>query len=412
MTSVRRTRLPLAALMGANAVSFVGNVLTSIAVPWFVLQTTGSATQMGITAFFTALPIVVASFFGGAVVDRLGFRYTSIFADVTSGAVVAVIPLLYHTVGLAFWQLLVLVLLRGLCNAPGSTAREALAPDLADLAGVRLERAITMFEAIQRGSVLIGAPLGGVLIGLLTPSNVLWGDAASFVVSAVLVWLMVPAPTLRPRDDTPRRYLAQLIEGLRYIRSDRLILTIVSTVMITNLLDAALGDVVIPVYVKRIFGSALDLGLIDAAFGLGAIVGTVLFLIYGHTLAKRPTLIIAFTLVGMRAWILASYPSLPLILAAMTVLGLAVAPVNPILMTAGYQRIPLELRARVLGALTAGVFAGIPLGGLLGGFLIAVLGMRAALILIGTCYVLTTLSLLFNRASKELDVPQSVQRSA
>jgi len=244
MATLSRTRLPVAALLGANAVSLVGNVLTSIAVPWFVLQTTGSATQMGMTAFVTALPTVLSSFFSGALVDRLGFRRMSVAADLTSGVAVAAIPLLYHTTGLAFWQLLALVFLRGLCNAPGDTARGAMVPDVTDLARLPLERVTTVFEGIQRGSVLLGAPLAGVLIGLLSPSNVLWGDAASFLVSAALVAALVPTPVARPTDDAPRRYWADVAEGLRYIRRDRLVLTIVGTVMITNLLDAALGSVV------------------------------------------------------------------------------------------------------------------------------------------------------------------------
>ena len=403
-----RARTPLAALLLANAVSLVGTVLTSIAVPWFVLQTTGSATQTGVTAFFTALPTVLSSFFGGTLVDRLGFRRMSIVADLTSGAAVAAIPLLYHTIGLAFWQLLALVFLRGLCNAPGDTARGALVPDVTDLARLPLERVTTVFEGIQRGSVLLGAPLAGVLIGLLAPSTVLWGDAASFLVSAALVATLVPALAAPPAEQTPRRYVAQVAEGLRYIRGDRLVRAIVATVLVTNLLDAALGSVVIPVYVKRTFGSALALGVISAAFGAGAVVGTALFLAWGHRLPKRATLAVAFTLVGLRAWVLAPSPPLRLILVAMMALGVAVAPVNPLLLTATYRRIPPELRARVLGALTAGVFAGIPLGGLLGGYLIAVIGLRPTLLLIGACYILTTLSLLVNPAIREMDTPAAI----
>lgn len=143
--------------------------------------------------------------------------------------------------------------------------------------------------------------------------------------------------------------------------------------------------------------------MIDAAFGGGAVVGTALFFAWGQALPKRATLAIVFTLVGLRAWVLAPFPALPLILAAMVALGLAVAPVNPLLSTVSYRRIPVELRARVFGALTAGVFAGIPLGGLLGGYLLTAIGLRATLLLIGAWYVLTTLSLLVNPASRDLD---------
>ena len=69
------------------------------------------------------LPTVLGALLGGAPLDRLGRKRASVLADLASGASVAAIPLLYHTVGLAFWQLLVLVFLGALLDAPGNTAR-------------------------------------------------------------------------------------------------------------------------------------------------------------------------------------------------------------------------------------------------------------------------------------------------
>src|SRR5262245_22971203 len=109
-----RRRLPLFALYAANAISSIGDGLTFLAVPWFVLQTTGSVAQTGITAFFSTASIAVSALFGGALVDRLGFQRMSVLSDILSGIGVALIPLLYLTVGLPFWALLVLVFLAGL----------------------------------------------------------------------------------------------------------------------------------------------------------------------------------------------------------------------------------------------------------------------------------------------------------
>jgi MFS family permease len=142
--------MPIIVLCIANTISLIGNVFAVIAIPWFVLQTTGSAMQTGITGFFTFLPVVVASFFGGIVVDRLGFKRASVIADITSGIAIAIIPLLYYTIGLAFWQLLALVFIGNLLDAPGNTARSALIPDLAKLAGMRLEQAASARQAIER----------------------------------------------------------------------------------------------------------------------------------------------------------------------------------------------------------------------------------------------------------------------
>ena len=96
-------RVPLFALLLANAVSLTGNTLTFVAVPWFVLQTTGSAARTGLAGGAAFLAAVLAGLFGGPIVDRLGFRRTSVLADLASCASVAAIPLLHNTVGLAFW---------------------------------------------------------------------------------------------------------------------------------------------------------------------------------------------------------------------------------------------------------------------------------------------------------------------
>lgn len=105
MTSVaasppaRHSVLPLWTLLSANGISLIGTQLTQLAVPWFVLQTTGSPTRTGVVAVAGVVPLILSAFFGGAVVDRLGFRRTSIWSDLASCLTTALIPLLYLTVG-------------------------------------------------------------------------------------------------------------------------------------------------------------------------------------------------------------------------------------------------------------------------------------------------------------------------
>src|SRR5215469_15854094 len=195
-------RVPLFALFAANTISFVGDVLMFIAIPWFVLQTTGSVTKTGIAVFFETLPTFISAFLGSALVDRLGYKRMSIVSDMTSCISVALIPLLYHTTGLAFWQLLVLVFLASFFQAPGSTARSALVPDLAPLARMPLERANAASDGIRRVSLFIGAPLAGILIAIFGTSNLLWLDAISFAISGVLIGLAIPRPHTLQRGAT------------------------------------------------------------------------------------------------------------------------------------------------------------------------------------------------------------------
>src|SRR5215211_2198903 len=256
--SIQKNSLPIYSLFAANAISLVGNVLSAIAIPWFVLQTTGSATRTGITGFFTVLPVVLAGFFGGTLVDRLGYKRTSIIADIASGVTTALIPLLYFTVGLEFWQLMVLVFFGALLDAPGSTARSALVPELAAMAQMPIERATSLIHIIERSARLIGAPLGGLLIAFVGTENVLWLDAASFFISAgiIAVTIKVHQPVQPQEKETSEGYFGELGEGLRFIFNDKLMLAIVIMIMLTNFLDAIFGGVVQPVFVKQVYGQA------------------------------------------------------------------------------------------------------------------------------------------------------------
>lgn len=417
--AARPERLPLYALFAANAVSAVGDVLAFLAVPWFVLETTGSLTQTGITAACTTASVAVSAFFGASVVDWLGYRTASVISDLASGLSIALIPLLYLVGHLAFPALLALVFLAGFFTTPGGTARTALVPDLAELAGARMERVTATSDGIRRISRFIGAPLAGLLITVTTTSNLLWIDAATFVLSALLIRLAVPAlarhgesvasaplPADARRGPAARvaRYFADLSQGARFIARDGVLFSIIVTVMLTNLLDAGCSGVLAPAYVRQVFGDPVVLGAIFALFGGAAFLGTVAFGAFAHRLPRRLTFGLSFTLVGgPRLFALALIPVVPIMLAVQAISGFFAGPLNPLIGTIEYERIPASLRARVFGTTTAGAMLGTPLGALLAGFSAAWIGTQATLLVFGVVYLLATLSLLVNPALRGMD---------
>jgi MFS family permease len=399
-----RTRSPLFALYAANAISIAGNVMALVAIPWFVLERSGSPALAGLVAFFTTLPAVIAAFFGGVVVDRLGFRRMSVVADLASAVAIGLIPLLDQTIGLEIWVLMALVFAGALLDAPGTTARQAILPDLAQLAGMPMERATGIAQAIQRGSLLLGAPIAGGLIAVMGVSNVLWLDAASFLFSAALVGLLVPRPRPPDAEATPEGYVAQLAAGLRFIRRDRLIRALVGTVLLTNFLDAPIFSVLLPVYAQQLLGSALELGIMVGVFGAAALLGAGLFGAIGHRLPRRITFATAFVVVGLPMFLLALTPPFPLPAVALGLIGLAAGPINPIISTVLYERIPAAMRGRVLGTITAGAFVAIPLGVLVAGFVVERIGLGNTFLAIAICYLVVTASIWVNPAMREMDV--------
>jgi MFS family permease len=229
----------------------------------------------------------------------------------------------------------------------------------------------------------------------------LWLDAVSFLVSAALVAGVVPAARRVVDHEVPRRYLRDLREGLSFVRRHRLLRALVLTVLVTNFLDAPFA-VVMPVFAREAFGSAVDLGLMYGVFGGFALLGSLAFSGIGHRLPRRLTFVGCFVVWAADYLVLATLPSFPVTLAALAAGGLAVGPLNPLLMTVEYELIPPALRGRVIGAITAGAWAAIPAGVLLGGLAVEAVGVAWTLFGIGVCYVAVTSYGFFNPAFREM----------
>ena len=175
------------------------------------------------------------------------------------------------------------------------------------------------------------------------------------------------------------------------------------TVLLTNFLDAPLSPVILPVLVDDQFGSAEYLGLLLGVFGAASVVGAAAFGAIGHRLPRRRTFVVAFFVCGIPYLALATTPPLGATVAIAVAFGIAGAPLNPILATVGYERIPAELRGRVLGTLTAAAYSAIPLGILIGGLLLEVIGVGPTLLALGVCYFAVTAYGFFNPAFREMD---------
>ncbi len=394
--------IPLVALLTANVVSTVGNIFTTISVPWFVLETTGSPTMTGIAGAVTALSFV-ASFFGGTFVDRIGFKRVAVGGDLASGIAVALVPLLYHLVGLEFWQLLALVFLRALFNTPGNTARLGLLPDLITLASADKDRVNGIYQATLNGATLIGTALTGILIALVGTSNMLWLDAASFLVSATLVSLAVPrSPRPLPTAERPS-YWCELGEGLQFLLRDRLLWGMSVLAALVNFIGAALFAVILPVYAREVYGTSVSLGALFAGASAGTLIGSVCYTGIALRLSRYRLFMIGVVLLSAVFWLLAPFPSLFLAVAAISLRGIATGLIGPIFGVVQQERVPFTLRGRVFGTSQALGTLAVPLGTLLAGYGIGLVGLRGALIGMGAFTLVAALWAVTNQALREMN---------
>ncbi len=402
-------RLPLIGLLAAQGISLAGNAITMIVVPLYVLQDTGSVLATGVAGVFVTVPVILGGAFGGVLVDRVGFRTSAMIADIASGLTVLLIPILAATVGLPFWALLTLVFLSGLLDTPGTTAKSALVPDLAEGARLRLARASGAQSAISRTATMLGASVAALSLVWLGALNSLLLDAATFAVSALMLWICVPRSARaanRQQMGPPELksgYWQDFLVGARFLVSSPLLRAIVLLVLVTNCIDSAGLIVLFPVYARTVTADGALLAGMVAFFAGGALTGSSLFGWFGHRLPRRGTLVVCFLLAGTPPYLaMAAGVDTPVLLTVFALAGLAAGSINPLLSTALYEQVPREMRARVLGGITTGVAAGMPIGSLLGGVLVSQAGLVPTLIATGAAYAAIALTPLVGRSWVDL----------
>jgi MFS family permease len=385
----------LTALLAAHAISQTGNVVTAFAIPFYVLATGGSGVEVGVAAFFATAPVVIGGPLGGVVVDRVGHRRASIVADLVSGGAVLAMPALALTVGLPFWALLALVFAAGVLDTAGQTARRVMLPPLTDRAGVRIEQSVGLLDGSERLARLIGATVAGLLVATVGPVATLFVNAATFAVSAVLTWALVPATSIERPDEAgaPTSYWSDLAAGFRFVVRDPLMRLIVALVLVTNLFDAARSSSMLPLYANERLGGAAALGLLVAVMGGAALLGNVAFGFVAHRVPRRVTFAVCFVLVGGPSNVaFALGAPLPVLVATTALAGLAAGALNPILGAVEFERVPAHMRGRVFGLLNAGAWAGVPVGALLGGIAVETIGFGVAFGIMAVLYTLVTLT--------------------
>ena len=391
-------RRELYTLVGADLLSNLGTRISVVAIPWLVLETTGSPTKMGLVAAAETLPYMLSSALATPWADRFGVRRTSVFVDAASAAAMAVVAL---APWLGFGTLLVLVAIAGGLRGIGDRVKHVLFKPAAERAGVPLIRLTSAYDGLARGMTLFGAVLGGLLIDWVGLTRAIWIDAATFAVCALLIGVLVrPPASAQPAPREP--YLRALRGGFAYLRTDRTLMIMLIVVSVSNMFANASVAVWIPLWVNQVLGDPAGFGLLLGVFSGGALLGNVLFTMFGTRLPAGTTFALGLTLSGApRLLALALSDDLVVVLVVTFLSGIGIAAVNPLLGATLYQRVPGELQTRVLGISGSVAFLGLPVGALLGGWSVALLDLTTALLVMSVvCLVLTVGPLLLTRASR------------
>lgn len=329
----------------AHSASVVGDRIVTVALALFVVQLTGSATDLGLVLAAYSVPLIVFMLVGGVFADRLPRHLVVVGTDLVRFALHALLALLIVTGAVQIWHLVAIGVLFGSAEAFYRPAATGLLPQTVPENEIQeANAATTLFANLAE---FAGPALATALVLGLSPAAAFGLDAATFLVSALLLVHVRPRERGAPVAAGPRPSLrGDIRDGFAEVRSRSWVWATLAAFCLALFCALAPLFVLGPLVAEERYGDIAIFGLVFAAFGAGTVGGSLAALRWRprHPMRQAMTLILlwpaAIALFGAGAPLAAVVP-------AMVVAGAGVALFDVWWLTALAERIPPDKLSRV-----------------------------------------------------------------
>jgi predicted MFS family arabinose efflux permease len=365
-------------IVGAELVSALGSRMTALAMPWFVLTTTGSPTRMGIVAAVELLPVALLGVLSAPVVQRLGVRRSMLLCDLACAVLTAALPLLHLLGLLSFPLLLVIAFAVGSFSTPYITCQRLVVPVAFEGEEVRQTQANSLITGATQLASLVGPLVAGALIALVGTLTLLWIDAVTFVLSAGLLWRGLPRDA---RPDVPSHPVGALA-GARFVLRNPLVLRVSLVSLIAGTVFPALTTT-FPVYARSVGTGGPEIaGVLLASFALGSLIGVVWVIRLAERLNTFQMTAIGGVLVALPLWGIALSPPWWCCAAMLMISGAFIAMMSSPLFTLIMSETPDDARAQTVAFLMTMNLLAAPLGCALAGPAIERIGVTGVVAIV------------------------------
>ena len=371
-------------LWAGSAISAIGDQFYLVALPWVVLQLTGSAVAVGTILMAVAIPRALLMLFGGALTDRISARRIMMTTASARTLLVTVIGLLLWQHRLQLWELYVLGFFFGVADAFAWPAATTLLPSL-----VRREQLVAANSVFQTTGQLtaIAAPApAGLLIKALGAAWAFFIDAISFLFIIAALWRLPDPPKSESAAKPP--VWRSILDGIAYVRRDVPLRSLMLVAAMLNFCISGPMGAGLPYLVKTKFGSAAAYGMVISAMAAGGLIGA---LLAGIIKFKRRGLLLMGACVVISAGIasMGLLGHLWLMAAVLLVLGASAGVANVHIAAWIQQRIDASVRGRVFSVLMLANFGLIPVSLAVAGLLMA-WNLKLMFLLAGVSMLLVT----------------------
>jgi len=348
-----------------STISFLGDQFYMVALPWLILQQTGSAVAMGAVMMAGSIPRALLMLMGGAVSDRMSARKIMMSTATTRTVCVAVIGILIWFGVLHMWEIYVLAVIFGVADAFAVPAATAYLPSL--LQPEQLVAASSVSQSTAQLTTIVGPVPAGFVIKTLGVAWAFFVDAISFLFIIGALWKL-PDPPQSPA--AKKAVLPAIAEGIMYVGRDVPLRSLMLLAMTMNFCFTGPVSIGLTYLTKTRFGSPAILGVLMSAVAAGSLLGALLAGVWKIRRRGIMILLVAAALapclgsIGImgRVWTLAG---------VLFLIGILAAFMNVHIGAWVMQRIDAAVRGRVASVLMLASFGIMPISFAIAGFLIA-----------------------------------------
>ena len=258
-----------------HLISHAGDAVFMIALPWLMLEITGSKSLTALVSMSAYLPAVLFGLIAGVLVDRFNRKWIMIYSDILRALLVSVIPL-------ALIYGFISPLLIGVITFSLSTfstlfnpARDSLIPHI--VTAEELPAANSAISVSGQMSYLLGPLFAGVGISIFGLTHLFTADAISFLFSIVLINLIKVPNSSIPSEGNHSNWHG-IVEGIKYVNEHKVLRILLLLTFVNNIFIMGPAIIGLPVFVREIlFADFAILAQLETAMAAGMIIGSFVF---------------------------------------------------------------------------------------------------------------------------------------
>ena len=398
---IRHSYLLAVSAMFASA----GNSAVHIAIPWLVLEITGSSANAGVVLGVSGFSVIFTAPIIGGLIAVLGARPVSIWADIISAASVLLFPIVGTLFGLNLASLLIIAIAGALFDPAGATARKSLIQAVAERDGLSLTKFNGTYEAAATIGTVIGPTGAALAISFVGINTTFYLIAIVFVLASCLAFF-IPVVTSHIRTKqsfSVGNVFRETRIGMNALWRDKPLLSLVGLYTLLTAIYMPVESIVLSRYFRDL-NEPRTLGFVLSAMSVGIVIGALQFHRAIRTFSPGNLVIISMTLIGAVVCAMAFLPNAIIFIGLGLALGLAFGPVSPMSNYLVQKRMPQHLHGPVFGTQFSLMYLATPAGTLALGLIVQSVSIAPLLFVIGALFICVTLLVGFTGPLRRLTI--------